>query len=270
MPASRRHALEPLVAHVLNLSRKNIVLFLWWLAFLAGGTYLLFATGLIDLFFDRRRLMEVIARYRSHAVVIFVALQSLQVVAAPVPGELTGFAGGVLFGPVWGVIYSTLGLTIGSWIAFMLARWMGRPLVEAVINVETMRRYDHMMKHKGLFLALLLFLIPGFPKDYLCYVLGLGHMRQRHFLAICVSGRFVGTVLLTLGGTYFRDERWHALFIVIGVSAALAMLAMIYRDRIEALVRRLQAAQRLRDMTRRRARVGRPPDPERAGRPPAR
>ena len=47
-----------------------------------------------------------------------------------------------------------------------------------------MERFDYLLHHKGAFLVFLLFLIPGFPKDYLCYMLGLGHLTTLEFLAI--------------------------------------------------------------------------------------
>ncbi len=242
-------------------SRKKVLLLsLPVAAFVVGGGLLLYFTGLLELLLDRERLLEVIDRNLGYAVFIFIGLQALQVVAAPIPGEATGFVGGLMFGPFWGVVLSTIGLTLGSWAAFMFARLMGRPLVEAVVRAETLRRYDYVMKHKGLFLAFLMFLIPGFPKDFLCYLLGLGHMRVRDFLAVSVTGRLFGTVLLTLGGSYFRDERWMALFVVIGVGLAITLLVMIYRKRIERGFRRLHALQRLKAMiARRRARPPRYP-----------
>lgn len=242
-------------------SRKKVLLLsLPVAAFVVGGGLLLYFTGLLELLLDRERLLAVIDRNLGYAVFIFIGLQALQVVAAPIPGEATGFVGGLMFGPFWGVVLSTIGLTLGSWAAFVLARLMGRPLVEAVVRAETLRRYDYVMKHKGLFLAFLMFLIPGFPKDFLCYVLGLGHMRVRDFLAVSVTGRLFGTVLLTLGGSYFRDERWMALFVVIGVGLAITLLVMIYRKRIERGFRRLHALQRLKTMiARRRARPPRHP-----------
>ncbi len=90
--------------------------------------------------------------------------------AAPIPGEVTGFVGGIVFGTFWGIVYSTIGLTIGSFLAFILARRVGRPLVDKLVNPEIIKRYDYVMKHKGMFLAFLMFLMPGFPKDYLCYL----------------------------------------------------------------------------------------------------
>lgn len=224
--------------------KKTVLLLLLLGAVIAGIAYGLYASGLFDLFVNKRHLLAYIKEHRTYAALIFIGLQATQVVAAPVPGELTGFVGGIFFGTFWGVAYSTVGLTIGSWVAFMLARLLGRPLVERMVSAETVQRYDYIMKHKGLWLAFLMFLIPGFPKDFLCYLLGLGHMRQRDFILVSASGRLLGTVLLTIGGTYFRDERYGALFTVVGLSLAIILFVMIYRDRIELLLRRITGARR--------------------------
>ncbi len=212
---------------------------------LGGIVYLLYAYGLIDYFTDRQRLVNFINKHRAYAAFIFIGFQTLQVIAAPVPGEVTGFVGGVFFGAGWGILYSTIGLTLGSWIAFVLARLAGRPLVQLVVNPDTIKRYDYVMKHKGLFLAFLMFLIPGFPKDILCYLLGLGHMSQRHFLLVSTSGRLLGTTLLTLGGALFRYRHYGALFMLVGISIFFILLTMVYRETIERWFRRLRAAQLL-------------------------
>jgi uncharacterized membrane protein YdjX (TVP38/TMEM64 family) len=212
---------------------------------LGGIIYLLYAHGFIAYFTDRERLLKVIQDHRANAALIFIGLQVLQVIAAPVPGEVSGFVGGMFFGTAWGILYSTIGLTIGSWIAFMLARLAGRPLVEMVVKPETIKRYDYVMKHKGIFLAFLMFLIPGFPKDILCYLLGLGHMGQRDFFLVSTTGRLLGTSLLTLGGAFFRDRRYGALSTLVGISLLVILLTMIYRESIERWFRKLRVTQLL-------------------------
>lgn len=210
--------------------------------FVLGGIfYLLYVHGFISYFTDKARLLHFINEHRAYASLIFIGLQVLQVIAAPVPGEVTGFVGGMFFGTGAGILYSTIGLTLGSWLAFMLARLAGRPLVELVVKAETIKRYDYVMKHKGLFLAFLMFLIPGFPKDILCYLLGLGHMGQRDFLFVSTSGRLLGTTLLTLGGSLFRNRRYGALFTLFGLSLVVILLAMVYREAIERRFRGLRA-----------------------------
>ncbi len=244
---------------MIRLERKTILLFIALLAIIAGGTYLLYALGLIDLYTSKQKLLHVISEHRASTVLIFIGLQIIQVLAAPIPGEVTGLVGGMIFGTFWGVVYSTIGLTIGSWLAFLLARAAGRPLVESIAKPETIKRYDYVMKHKGLFLAFLMFLIPGFPKDILCYILGLGHMRARDFLLVSTSGRMLGTVLLTVGGTFIRDKRYGAFFIVASIGVAVILLTMIYRQAMERWFRNMRAAQISRHRAKRR-KAGAPND----------
>ena len=238
---------------VFRLDKKSIFLLLLLIGALAGSGYILYASGLVDIFLSKQKLVEFVREHRRYAPVIFIGLQAMQVVAAPIPGEVTGFAGGMIFGPVRGIIYSTIGLTIGSWAAFMLARLLGRPLVERFVSPQIINRYDYVMQHKGLFLAFLMFLIPGFPKDYLCYLLGLGHMRQRDFLLVSVSGRLLGTILLTMGGTYFRTNHYMALFTLTGISLVVILVAMFYRDRLEQWFRQMHPTQRIMSVVMRRS-----------------
>ena len=168
----------------------------------------------------------------------FIVMQASQVVISPIPGEVTGFIGGFLYGNFLGIILSTIGLTLGSWIAFSLSRYFGRPFVEKFVRKETMDRYDYLLHHKGAFLVFLLFLIPGFPKDYLCYILGLGHLGTKEFLIISTVGRFLGTALLTLGGDYIRHQQYYRFFVLSGLAIIIIMLSMVYRDKIEKVFQR--------------------------------
>jgi uncharacterized membrane protein YdjX (TVP38/TMEM64 family) len=55
------------------------------------------------------------------APLAFVLMQAGQVVFAPIPGQVLGFASGWLFGAYWGTIYSLTGAVLGSYIAFRLS-----------------------------------------------------------------------------------------------------------------------------------------------------
>jgi uncharacterized membrane protein YdjX (TVP38/TMEM64 family) len=236
---------------MITFDKKTITGIVLLCAVIAALLYLLFPLGLVRFFIDKKFLMHFIQEHRAYAALIFIGLQTLQVIAAPVPGEVTGFVGGIIFGTVWGVIYSTIGLAVGSWLAFVLARLAGRPLVEKFVKPETIKRYDYVMKHKGQFLAFLMFLIPGFPKDILCYILGLGHMGHGNFLVVSTTGRLLGTILLTAEGSFFRQKRYGVFFTILGISILAIFLVMIYRDTIERWFRRIRAAQRLKSRSNR-------------------
>lgn len=163
----------------------------------------------------------------------FILLQITQVVAAPIPGEATGLLGGYLYGPVLGTFLSTIGLTAGSYIAFALSRALGRPFVERFVDKTVMARFDYLLHHKGAFLVFILFLIPGIPKDYLCYILGLGHLTTMEFLVIGGTGRLFGTILLGFGGDYLRHAQYLRFFALLGVAVIVVFVAMAYKDKLE-------------------------------------
>jgi uncharacterized membrane protein YdjX (TVP38/TMEM64 family) len=163
---------------------------------------------------------------------VFVLFQVLQVVAAPFPGELTGVAGGYVYGETFGFILSTVGLTLGSWIAFELASILGRPFVERFVSQEVLHKFDFLTTNTGATICLLLFLIPGFPKDYLCYLLGLSRMKLGTFLLVSIIGRIPGTYLLTVQGAKFRNQEYYEVIIFGIVSAVILLAAYLYRNKI--------------------------------------
>jgi uncharacterized membrane protein YdjX (TVP38/TMEM64 family) len=187
---------------------------------------------------DRQKILSFLQSLGPISFLGFIILQVLQVVAAPIPGEVTGFIGGYLYGPLMGLLISTVGLTIGSWAAFALARALGRPFVERFVKKETMEKYDYLLHHKGIFLIFLLFLIPGTPKDFLCYILGLGHLTTKEFLVISTVGRFAGTLLLSLGGNYIRQHQYYRFSVLLAVAIVCVFLSMVYKDKLEALFHR--------------------------------
>jgi uncharacterized membrane protein YdjX (TVP38/TMEM64 family) len=217
--------------------KKNHVWFRFFLLIvIIGGLALaLYETGLIRLFCSKQRLLQFLQSLGPWGFAGLIVLQVLQVIVAPIPGEVTGLLGGFLYGPLWGTVLSTIGLTIGSYVAFALARFFGRPLVEKFVPESALKRFDYVLHQKGAFLAFLLFLIPGIPKDYLCYILGLGELSTLEFIAIGGVGRLFGTILLSFGGNFIRLEQYGRFFILLGVAVIGVLVALAYKDRLERL-----------------------------------
>ncbi len=215
------------------------------LLFIAGSTLILYATGLISFFLNKEKMTIFLNSLGPLSFIGFIFLQASQVIISPIPGEVTGIIGGFLYGKFLGILLSTIGLTIGSWTAFSLSRWLGSPFVEKFVRKETINRYDYLLHHKGAFLVFLLFLIPGFPKDLLCYILGLGHLSTKEFLVISTVGRFMGTVLLTLGGDYIRHHQYYRLSALLGIAIIFLFFSLVYRDKIEKFFRRWHADKKI-------------------------
>ena len=188
-------------------------------------------------FSNKERVNKFVISFGSYAPLVFIGLQILQVLVAPIPGEFTGFVGGYLFGIVPGLIYSTVGLSLGSLFAFLIARRIGMPFVRRFMGPEFMGKFEYIVERHGAFLTFILFLIPGTPKDSFCYLLGLSPMHVATFLVISCVGRFPGTLLLTMQGSSVRSEHYRAFLMVLGLLLLIIVLTFIYRDRIEKLLK---------------------------------
>jgi uncharacterized membrane protein YdjX (TVP38/TMEM64 family) len=195
------------------------------------GLFLFIHFDLYLFFKDKDKLVQFI-KSQPHDGLIFILLQIVQVIAAPIPGEVSGFIGGYLYGSFWGTIYSTIGLTLGSWLAFMLARFFGEPLLEKVVKKEVFEKFDHFMEHKGLLVSLLLFLIPGFPKDYLCYIMGVSRIPTLTFIIVSTVGRFFGTAMLSISGNVAHEGHYWLLAVMAIAGFIVFVLAYLFRDKI--------------------------------------
>ncbi len=96
-----------------------------------------------------------------------------------------------------------------------------------------MAKFDYLMEHKGAFFSFIFFLIPGTPKDYFCYILGLSPMHLVTFMIISTIGRLPGTLLLTMQGQAVQSEDYRTFFVVLGLALLAGVVAFIYRDRVE-------------------------------------
>jgi uncharacterized membrane protein YdjX (TVP38/TMEM64 family) len=209
---------------------RNILKLGLLVALVGLGIYWFTQSGLGVYFTDKEKAVHFVKSFYPIDEIVFISLQVLQVVFAPIPGEATGLIGGYLYGPILGTIYSTIGLTIGSWVAFILARFFGVSRVQKAMKPETINKYDNILAHEGALLSFFLFLIPGFPKDCLCYLMGLSRMNVWIFLMTSTVGRLFGTVLLSYYGSCARRGHYVTLVIILMASSILTLLAYLRRD----------------------------------------
>lgn len=152
------------------------------------------------LLFDVERMRDFIESFGPLGPLVLIVLQASQVLIAPIPGPVTGAAAGYAFGVFWGTIYGFIGLAIGSSLAILSAKRYGRPFVEDVIADETMDKFDYMADEHGFLPFFLLFLLPGFPDDAICFIAGLTEIDTKKLLLMASFGRVPGLLSLTVFG----------------------------------------------------------------------
>jgi uncharacterized membrane protein YdjX (TVP38/TMEM64 family) len=231
---------------------KSSAPFKWnwiWMAFLLVGLlFFLFyqynsllwikVITLYEILRDPHRLKEFIHSFGPYSPIAFILLQVLQVIVAPIPGGAIEFLGGYLFGIKAGLFYSMIGLILGSMLAFSLARIFEKKIVEKFVSPQTRKKFDYLMGHEGVILSFLLFTIPCFPKDALCYILGLTPMHFGIFLIISTIGRFPSTLMATLQGAKAFEHQYKIFLILLGLSALLILIFYIYHDEIHGWIKK--------------------------------
>jgi uncharacterized membrane protein YdjX (TVP38/TMEM64 family) len=196
---------------------------------------IVFRDELWVLFTSLRRLEDWVQASGPVAPLVFVAIQVFQVVIFVLPGEVAQIAGGYLFGTWHGTLYSVVGLAIGSGVDFFLARVLGVPFVNALFSSEKVEKLRATLGSPGAKVILfLLFLIPGIPKDALCYVSGLSTLRFRFFIIASMAGRLPGIIGSSLIGSSAADQRWALAGGVLVGAVILFAAGFLLRKRIEA------------------------------------
>ena len=163
----------------------------------------------------------------------FIGMTILQIVIALLPGEPFELAAGYAFGAVEGTILSIFASTLGSVLVFWLVRKYGVRLVEIFFSEEKLRSVRFLRTSpKRDFLFLVIFMIPGTPKDLLCYCAGLTDMPFSLWLMICSLGRIPSIVTSTVGGSALGSQNYTAAIIVFAVTLLVSGMGLFAYDRI--------------------------------------
>ena len=207
-----------------------------WLVLTDAPAYQFF----VRLYLDKRFLKQTLREWGVLAPVIFIGLQALQVIIAPIPGELTGILGGYLFGQWVGLFYSTIGLTVGSVAAFAVGRWLGAHYVQRLISPDTWRKMGFIVEAEGAILCFIIFLIPGLPKDMTCYLFGMSPMPFWVFALVSTLGRIPGTWILSAQGAHTASGDYVEVILLTAVVVAVALPLYYYRNRLVEWFQRKQ------------------------------
>lgn len=212
---------------------KNILKLFLFLIFLSSGICIWFFKDnleIVNIITNKELLNLKLESYGGKAPLIYILIQVAQVFIAPVPGEITGVAGGYLFGCFKGFLYSTFALTFGSIINFLFARLVGKDIVRNLIPETYLKKFDRFFKDDGELVIFALFLFPGFPKDYFCLFLGITNLDFKKFILFSTLGRVPGTFLLSLQGDLLSGGA-YLLTMLLGVFLGLVSILIFIKRR---------------------------------------
>lgn len=163
----------------------------------------------------------------------YMGMVILQVVVALIPGEPFEIAAGYAFGAVEGTLLCLVASALGSVCVFLLVRRFGQRLAEIFFSPEKLRSVRFLQASpKRDLLFLIVFMLPGTPKDLLCYFAGLTNIRFPVWLLICSLGRLPSIVTSTIGGNALGTGKLTFALIVFSATALISALGILIYRRI--------------------------------------
>ena len=137
-------------------------------------------------------------------ILLLFTLQVAQILLVVIPGEPLELLAGMCYGVLNGTVFITMSVFITTTIIFYTVRRIGRKFVYDSFNKEKVEKLE---KNKLLsnprkveMIMILLFMIPGTPKDLLVYIGGLLPVKGWRFILISTFARFPSVISSAIVG----------------------------------------------------------------------
>ncbi len=169
------------------------------------------------------RLTELLNRAGGWAPLVYMALMACAVVISPLPSLPLDIAAGAFFGVWLGTLYSLVGALVGASMAFGLARYLGRGLVEKLVSghINFCRRCSNKLLTKVVFLSRL---IPFISFDVVSYGAGLTNISFTSFALATLLGMLPLTMMYNYFGATLVLNSWVSM--VLGGAMVLVFFAL--------------------------------------------
>ena len=206
----------------------------------AAVFYALCATGMLGKINNVEGLREYISGAGSLAAIIYISFCFLQVILLPVPGSVAVAVGVAMFGPLKCSIFSFIGIVTGSFVAFIVGRWIGYKAVCWIVGKDSIDKWLEKLKGKDYLILSIMFLLPMFPDDVLCFVAGLSSMSWKYYCIMISITRAISVVTTAYSFELIPFTTWWGILIW-GILAATIVLVfwlvIKYSDKIDRFLK---------------------------------
>lgn len=214
----------------IHIQRTLAIAIMFLIVFGSIAAYILWGEEIVAFVANPARVRTMLDEHPVMSRFIFVALTFLQVVIAIIPGEPFEIAAGYAFGFWEGTMLCLVASYLARILIFFLVRRFGRPILELFFEpeqIEDIRIFNN--AKSATLLMVVIFLIPGTPKDIMTYFAGLTTMNLSTWLLVLLA-RIPSIVSSTASGGLLGSERYMPALIVIAVTSLFAVIGIyIYK-----------------------------------------
>ncbi len=171
---------------------------------------------------------EWVESYGFWSRLAFIGMVIMQTVIALIPGEPFEMVAGYAFGQVEGTILCLAASTLGSVMVFLLVKRYGMKLAEIFFSKDKLESVSFLKssKKKSLIFAII-FLLPGTPKDLVCYFAGMTDIPLPVWIVICSLGRLPSVLTSTVSGSALGEKDYSFAMAVLIVTLVLSGIGLL-------------------------------------------
>ncbi len=164
-------------------------------------------------------------------------LQVAQIFLVILPGEPIEILAGMCYGAWGGTIFIMVSACIISTTIFFLVRKWGKKFVlsfcdeKRVEKIESSKLFQNPKKIEKI--LLILFLIPGTPKDLLVYISGLLPIKPSKFIVISTLARFPSIISSTLAGDSLAIGDWKKSIMLYAIVLLIVGVIIFFVDKFD-------------------------------------
>lgn len=164
-------------------------------------------------------------------------LQFAQIFLFILPGEPIEILAGMCYGGVGGLVFITISVFIITTIIFFAVRKFGRKFVYSFCSKERIDKIENSKLFKNSkkieWIMLILFLIPGTPKDLLVYIAGLLPLKPLRFILISTFARLPSVISSTFAGSNLVAGNWKFSIIIYAVTFIVVGIAILIINKFD-------------------------------------
>ena len=151
-------------------------------------------------------------------LLMLFGLQVAQVFLFILPGEPIEILAGMCYGGWGGLLFITVSVAIITTGIFFLVRKLGRKFVYDFCDEEKVKKIENSKLFKNPkkveWILIILFMVPGTPKDLLVYISGLLPIKPLHLILISTFARLPSVVSSTFAGNTLMKGDWKSSLVI--------------------------------------------------------
>lgn len=202
------------------MNRKNSLFFKIIAVVIVLSITIVFCVPFIKFINNPDKLRVFIESFGIMAPLAYILLTFIQILVPIIPGEPFELLAGYVFGLVKGTLLCLFAESISSIIIILMVRRYGDKIVKLFFSEDTLKKLEKYKNEKNFYIFILLFVLPGTPKDLICYFAGLTKFKLFPLLLASTLGRFPSIITSTLPGSLSGEKNYIlalCIYLVVGI-----------------------------------------------------